>query len=285
MEYSYQYMTFLSSVFLEFASPPLSLGVKGIKLLIRLCEVTTIPLIPVLQFLLLTYLPCTPPFILSMSSNCKAIGSVTRVGVHLFETWMGWHIMYSASMWIFYVLFVGIVCILGYFKILDRQIAAITNTVEKDKCIHIYRSVQILETIFNTFLRIRVVPSVILGTIGLQIMSLYACINLHEELSKSGLVIIVIMGMDAIICNLVVFTLASQVHNSSLKIMRNLGRKSMALFGQGRSIAKRQLRACAILRVKFGSNFIDRGTPLVVETFCINQTMSLTLIKSGRSMN
>lgn len=116
-------------------------------------------------------------------------------------------------------------------------------------------------------------------------MSLYACINLHEELSKSGLVIIVIMGMDAIICNLVVFTLASQVHNSSLKIMRNLGRKSMALFGQGRSIAKRQLRACAILRVKFGSNFIDRGTPLVVETFCINQTMSLTLIKSGRSMN
>lgn len=48
---------------------------------------------------------------------------------------------------------------------------------------------------------------------------------------------------------------------------------------EGKKLIRRQVKGCSMLKVKFGSNFIDRGTPLVIQNFCINQTVSLTLIK------
>lgn len=49
-------------------------------------------------------------------------------------------------------------------------------------------------------------------------------------------------------------------------------------WGGRRSALIKGAKACTVLKIKFGSNFIDRGTPLVIQKFCLDQTMSLVLI-------
>ncbi|OXA40852.1 hypothetical protein Fcan01_24377, partial [Folsomia candida] len=102
---------------------PISLGTKAIKTFIYLVELGVF-LYSIFVFTLLRFLPCTPPFILSMFENCgsdEVPGSYrVKLGVHIFETWMGSHITYSGTTWIQYVLFVGICFILHNFQLLNR---------------------------------------------------------------------------------------------------------------------------------------------------------------------
>ncbi|OXA61960.1 hypothetical protein Fcan01_00081, partial [Folsomia candida] len=100
-------------------------GVKLLKILVFISEVS-IRAIPTFQFALLTYAPCTPPFILSMLPSCKEMTdagdwSVTMVTflVHIFELWMSLHILSAGGIALIYVFLLGIVCILSYIRILE----------------------------------------------------------------------------------------------------------------------------------------------------------------------
>lgn len=91
------------------------------KLLVCMIQFS-LPIVPILQLTLLTFAPCTPPFILSMQPNCtgsRVDFSLVGIGIHLFETWMSLHMMLSAGVCIVYSLLVCTVCILTYLSILD----------------------------------------------------------------------------------------------------------------------------------------------------------------------
>lgn len=95
-----------------------------------------------------------------------------------------------------------------------------------------------------------------------------------------GFLVFPMILFDAVIVNMLTITLASNVHKESVKLLRVMAKNAI---GQGQyAVTKRQLRACTLLKIKFGSNFIDRGTPLVIQTFCLNQTVSLGLIRSNK---
>ncbi|OXA36746.1 hypothetical protein Fcan01_28486 [Folsomia candida] len=92
--------------------------VKVMRTFIWLMEFS-ICVIPILQLVLLIYAPCTAPFILSMIPNCgERSNRGFQVGIHLFESWMGYHTMYSGATWLCYVLLGGITGFLEYLKIL-----------------------------------------------------------------------------------------------------------------------------------------------------------------------
>lgn len=116
-------------VFTELPKSPVSLRTKAMKLCIILCE-STVAVFPTLIFILLTFAPCTPPFILSMLPNCQPV-QTTLLGrgiqglIHLYEIWTISHITYSGSIWIFYILFVGIDCMLNYLNLLKRSVNSI----------------------------------------------------------------------------------------------------------------------------------------------------------------
>ncbi|OXA40940.1 hypothetical protein Fcan01_24307, partial [Folsomia candida] len=101
----------------------LSLGAKAMKIFIQIVEVSIL-LYPVLQFFLLRFLPCTPPFILSMFPGCLKGNDETlteyilKVVVQIFESCLTLTAVISGTTWMFYVLFAGIVFILNYFRIL-----------------------------------------------------------------------------------------------------------------------------------------------------------------------
>lgn len=105
---------------------PLTGGTRAMKTFIYFIELGTFAY-PILIFLLLRFLPCTPPFLLSIVATCESSGGaemplsyVKTLAVQIFETWMFYHITYSGTTWVLYVLFVGIAFLLHYFQLLKR---------------------------------------------------------------------------------------------------------------------------------------------------------------------
>ncbi|OXA61760.1 hypothetical protein Fcan01_00411 [Folsomia candida] len=265
--------------------PPLSLGAKMMRIFIPTAEIS-LPVIALLQFLLLRYAPCTPPFIMSMQPKCteRARFSVVQLGVHVFEGWMFLHMLLAGGCWVIYALFTGIVSILSYFSILNRKIEAIETEANLNTSIQFYQRIQILEKSYNSFLRDRILPSMILCVPGIQIITQYVTLNHHSDIAMPGFLVFPLIAVNTGMTNVLAFTLAAFVNSASEKVMETLGKKASLLPGK-KSLIKRRIRGCSVLKVKFGSNFIDRGTPLVMQTFCINQTVSLTLIKQGKSVH
>lgn len=146
-------------------------------------------------------------------------------------------------------------------------------------CLDIYRGVQVLEKMFNVFLKDQIVPGMVSCLPGIQIFSQYVCIKLHSEIPMPGLLVFPMVLLDAVLNNILMFTLASSVNTLSGKILSSW-RKALELFKR-RTPIKKQLKACTLMKIQFGSNYIDNGTPLVIQNFCLSQTLSLLLIKSS----
>ncbi|OXA42419.1 hypothetical protein Fcan01_22871 [Folsomia candida] len=264
---------------------PLAMKTKAVKTFIYLLEVA-IFLYPILVFLLLQFIPRTPPFILSMfqrfgPSGGEEFGYKVTLGVHLFETWMTFHFMYSGTTWFLYV-FVGIAFLLNYFQLLNREILKTENHNDVTACIWLYRYVQVLEKSFNAFVSEKLVPTIKFCLPALQIFALYVWITLHATIALPGFAIFPLLAINAGISNILVITLASIVNISSEGVLNALGQKVVGCQGGKRALIRREVEACGVLKVKFGSNFIDRGTPLVMQNFCITQTVSLCLVKARK---
>lgn len=105
-------------------------------------------------------------------------------------------------------------------------------------------------------------------------------ITMHREIPMPVFLIFPVILVDASVNNILVFTLASWVFNSSVKYLK--GVEKMTLQFRSQSLIRKQLKSCGTLKIKFGSNFIDNGTPLVIQNFCLNQTMSIILIHKRR---
>ncbi|XP_035702047.1 uncharacterized protein LOC118433837 [Folsomia candida] len=245
----------------------------------------SLPVIVLLLFSLLTYAPCTAPFIVSMQQYCNngMQFSAVRLTLHLFEAWMVWHILMAGGTWIIYAFLTGVVAILSIVGILEGKIKTIQTEANMNSCIKFYQRIQILQTLMNSFLRDRLLPVMMLFVPGIQVIAQYVTIDHHSDITMPGFLIFPLIGLNCGANNVLAFTLASFVNSGSEKVMATLRKKSSQLRGK-KALMKRQLRGCTALQVKFGSNYIDRGTPLVVQTFCINQTASLTLIKEGKSI-
>lgn len=172
------------------------------------------------------------------------------------------------------------VIVLTVIMFLFRQIQKIENDFDRSDCFRMYNCLQLLEETFNAFLMRRVVPALMICSPGIQVIAQYVCIN--HNISMPGFLIFPLMGLDASIANILIYTLASKVWSGSEKIRQSL-RDNVIPFQKSKSLRKRQIASLSLLKIKFGSNYIDRGTSLNIQNFCFNQTMSLTLIKARKS--
>lgn len=142
-----------------------------------------------------------------------------------------------------------------------------------------YRCTQLLETSFNEFLMVRTVPAMVAFIPTLQIVSQYVCIKMRGEIEMPGFLLFPLILVDSVGVNLLVFTLASWVNNISTKFLHTLDAKIAGRRGTRKWMLRKEKIACGVLKIKFGSNFIDSGTPLVIQNFCLTQTMSLILLR------
>lgn len=89
------------------------------------CLQSTIPLFPVMNLILLSNNPCSLPFLGSLTPFCvNGVWSNPPAQVWTvmltFETWMGYQIFYSGTLWILYIFFVGTVCLLDYLHYVHK---------------------------------------------------------------------------------------------------------------------------------------------------------------------
>ncbi|OXA41151.1 hypothetical protein Fcan01_24014 [Folsomia candida] len=165
---------------------------------------------------------------------------------------------------------------------IPREITKIENHNDVSACIWLYRYVQVLEKSFTAFVSEKLVPTIMFCLPALQIFSLYVCITLHATIALPGFAIFPLLAINAGISNILVITLASMVNVSSQRVLNALAQKVVGCTGGKRALQRREVEACGVLKIKFGSNFIDRGTPLVMQNFCISQTVSLCLVKARK---
>jgi hypothetical protein len=143
----------------------------------------------------------------------------------------------------------------------------------------LYKRIQIIERYFNNFLQNGLAPAMVIIVPCIQITGQYVCIKLHSQIPMPGFLLFPLILFDAGLHNIVVFSMASSIHNASTETLATWKRIHG---GKKKSWERKQIKACSAMKVKFGSNYMDRSTALVIQNFCMTTTMSLLLIKSTK---
>lgn len=163
-----------------------------------------------------------------------------------------------------------------------REISTIVTEQDTAKCIKFYHSIQVLEKSFNSYVKDKIASPLMIAVPALEILGMYVWINLYNDITLPGFLVFPIMGINSAICNVLVFTLASHVNSLSERVLISLEKKMAEL--TWKKFVKREISAWSTMQIRFGLSYIDRGTPLSMQNFCINQTLSLTLVKSGQAI-
>lgn len=127
----------------------------------------------------------------------------------------------------------------------------------------------------NEFLSKRVMPAVLFCTIGTQTVSCFVCIKLHTEIPPAILLMFGMFAIDAISINILAYTLTALINERSTACLQSIKKVTD-------KYTRKIVRSCCCMKIQFGSNFVDHGTPLVIQDFCWKQTANLILIQSGR---
>lgn len=116
------------------------------------------------------------------------------------------------------------------------------------------------------------------GVPFVEVLSLFVIIKLHTEIPFPGFLIFP-EGFVTAFSSIMVFETVAAVLNAKSSKMIAAWKQICYTEKRNAKVKRREVGALRPLIVKFGSNFIDQGTPLVTQDFCVNQTVSLLLMK------
>jgi hypothetical protein len=138
-----------------------------------------------------------------------------------------------------------------------------------------FRSIQIFENLLNSCIRRRIFP-LVAGTITLlQILACFAIIRGISTASFISRMIYINATNNSLIVNISIFTMAGKIFSRSKQWIEEAMKK-----GTQNKIKRRVIKSFAPLRLRLKDNFADELTCLVVQNFCIVQTVSLLLVAS-----
>lgn len=133
-------------------------------------------------------------------------------------------------------------------------------------------TIQLLEIQLNQCSQLRIVPTVLTIVPMIEIVCVFCLIKNWSQLSLP-VFILMFLGGSVCICSIIPFTtIAAMLNTDSSELLM-----SWKMFGRNKYLRK-QLTSFRPLKVKFGMNFIDKGTTLVTQNFCVIQIVSLLLM-------
>lgn len=135
-----------------------------------------------------------------------------------------------------------------------------------------YRQLQVLEAVVNGALRDKLFPSFLVLCPFMQIMATYASVKFHDGMPATYLIFVVLLSVEGVILNGLYSTAAAVIYRKSDAYLK--AAKGVVLI----KLDKKVLKSYTPLRVRFGSNFMDRLTPLVLQEFIAMQTINLLLL-------
>ncbi|OXA40072.1 hypothetical protein Fcan01_25179 [Folsomia candida] len=227
---------------------------------------------------------CNPPFIGLLVGYCSScgehiegwdgpIGKVIKAFAILLEGYYWAVISFRAFFLLFNVTIASIRCMLDYIDLLNRVSDTSAGSIGLSSRISIHRSLQVLEKQINQTLCTRVILATMMGAPINQIFCSYVLIKFWSYLPSAGFLTYPFAIFICVMSVVIFESLAAQMCIKSMdQCMNWLKEKGISY------VSRRKIRSLQALRIKVGSNFIDRGTALVTQNFCINQTVSLLLM-------
>ncbi|XP_035707774.1 uncharacterized protein LOC118435592 [Folsomia candida] len=140
------------------------------------------------------------------------------------------------------------------------------------------KHVKILESQFNTCFRKAFLPVLFFVVCFLNILSTFLCVSLGSSLfMELGKFIVFVVLIDSLMIILIFGHLSGLVNQKSKKGLSYLNRQPHIVVERDGKIFTREVASCAPLKIRFGSNYVDRKTPLVMMSFCMKTTARLLL--------
>jgi hypothetical protein len=250
--------------------------------------------VPIVYFPALVMFPCHPPFSgswlpacnddVKMVSGQSKISLLIVIGLGTIDTLVHWNALQDVIFHGMYVVFASISCFLEYLHIVRNEIHEIsirtskgTGCKENNENLYIYNGIVLLNKLIISRSGKVLFPVSFCGPWVLQILYLYVTIRSIEGLHKNPFLFILFLSIyiDMVIVSVLVSSFGSKIYTTSVSmkdewIQRARKRKD--------KLAKRRAKSLLPVYIKLGGNFIDRTTPILIEDFCVNQTVSLLLL-------
>ncbi|OXA55113.1 hypothetical protein Fcan01_11526 [Folsomia candida] len=134
-----------------------------------------------------------------------------------------------------------------------------------------YRNLKILEKIVNACIRNRIFLAIALGGPLVQVLVGYTIIQIANSPNVTFLAGSSVIYVSIFATTMFYFSIAAQVNRMSKDWIKRQLRVLQKKEG-------RRLQSLMSIRIEFGNNFVETLTPLVVQGFCINETVSLLLL-------
>jgi hypothetical protein len=142
------------------------------------------------------------------------------------------------------------------------------------KATELYRQLQLLEGAWNNLCKNSMQMLHLMAASSIFTISVYSSIKFVNEIPLTALFLLAALYINCATCILAGCTSAGNVHMYSLELIHSWKVKCV-----GSRIVRQRLRACTPLKIKLGTNYIDKLTPLVIMDFTISQTVSVLLIQ------
>lgn len=163
--------------------------------------------------------------------------------------------------------------LLNFLKILFPSISTGPTRISLSSRIELYRCLEIVGKELNHFGSSRIVPAVLIVCPMVQIFYTFVLIKFYKTQSVGGIITYCTVVILCVLASMAFDTFASQIGVKSDQRRKEWG-KERGL----KKVERKILTSLQPIRIRIGSNFVDRDTALVTQDFCLKQTASLLLM-------
>lgn len=228
----------------------------------------------IVMAMLILFSPCKPPFLgfhILTGSQCTfsfnhPLTLVLQMIFSAFNVFLNMSLIYAGA---YYMSIFLLPCIIYFWTLCEKLKMGIFLKNE-------YMHLQIFETFVNDVGRKHLIPTILLTLPAAQILFFVALILSKNTVGvgvKGFLIISYISGTGF---NLLLFSAAAKIYTFTNKWLYSIkfggfDRKSYKFW-------HRVHKSYRPLKVNFSNNFVDTLTPLVIQEFCANSTLSILVL-------
>lgn len=222
---------------------------------------------PIIISTLVFFIPCQQPFLGSIilpPTSCQVPSKYVRIILATFEFIPVHYLALAAGIFPIALLFGGMVH-------MWLHISKLRNTTGLS-FIRKYRELQVFEKLFNSCNQGRIFPVLVTLCPVIEILGAFACVRLRGEMIPLEFTFIMMETKLVTGFTLAFFSGAGKINTGSGKLLR------ACKAGENRTETKKVLATLIPLKVRFGQNFVDGLTPLILQQFCTIQMANLLLL-------
>lgn len=110
-----------------------------------------------------------------------------------------------------------------------------------------------------------------------QVLSTFLLIRLGRQLGLQGIGLMVIFLGNVVTVLICPYTIAAFINSKSVEVVQKCKGNFKLADGRRSTYTVKCFRACFPLTIRFGNNFVERTTPLIIQNFCFSQVASLLM--------